>query len=588
MAQYEAGQLESGEDCCRTVLSKAPNCPQALHLMGLIMHQTGRFELAVESLREANAADPTDPDILTSLAASCLALGDVQQAMLCYQSVVELSPASASAWACLGLVQDRLDRFEEAAQSFRRAVSLNPEDPEFVRRLAAALCKSGALQEALGLLDKLLARNPGDFETYKDLGFVLTEIGQPERAVAMLQQALSIIPNSGPTLCNLGHFFFRNGDLRSAADSYRCAIERDPELVDAHRELGLVLYELGEFDESSECFRRVQEMEPASAAATFQLSRIHLLQGDFSRGWQEYGARWTSVGQRERREFSAPQWKGEPLGHARILLHAEQGLGDTMQFVRYVPFVSAMGAEILLEVQPELHRLLSGFNGAKQVLRRGEPLPDHKWHCPLLSLPLAFGTKHDSIPTNVPYLHADPINVSNWQRRLGGDSVRVGLCWSGNPKHPRDFWRSIPLELFAPLMRIENATFYSLQKGAAAEQIARLKSKVEIDDLGPELTDFEDTAAVIANLDVVISVDTSIAHLAGGMGKPVWVLLHRAPDWRWLLERETSPWYPTARLFRQRTPGKWKEVLSRVESELRQLASSLPRAVSTESSAGTQ
>ncbi len=295
-------------------------------------------------------------------------------------------------------------------------------------------------------------------------------------------------------------------------------------------------------------------------------------EGNFPLGWSEHEYRWSTPHfLRDRRKLTQPLWRGEPLEGSRILLHAEQGLGDTLQFVRYVPLVAARGGNVVLEVQTRLHRLLAQTPGAGEVIHRGDALPEFDWQCPLLSLPWAFATALNSIPAKIPYVHPDPAQVAAWGQRLAGDSLRIGLVWGGSPTFPHERWRSIPLAHLAPLTKLGGTTFYSLQMGPQTSQVKQLGSRVRIIDLQDEQEDFADTAAIIANLDLVISIDTSVAHLAGAMGKPVWVLLHKSPDWRWLLEREDSPWYPTARLFRQSTLGNWQDVVARVEQNLREL-----------------
>jgi len=271
----------------------------------------------------------------------------------------------------------------------------------------------------------------------------------------------------------------------------------------------------------------------------------------------------------DERRLTQRRWKGEPLDEARILLYAEQGLGDTLQFVRYVPLVAARNGQVLLEVQPALRRLLSKVDGAFEVISRGADLPEFTWQCPLLSLPLAFATEVSTIPAQVPYITPDPAEVEAWRPRLQGEKRRIGVAWGGNPEHHRDRLRSIPLAQLAPLLDLPGTTFYSLQVGAGAEQTKQLPPGARLIDLTASLKDFADTAALVAHLDLVISVDSSVAHLAGAMAKPVWVLLNKGPDWRWLLDREDSPWYPTARLFRQATAGDWRDVVGRVEAELR-------------------
>jgi len=282
-----------------------------------------------------------------------------------------------------------------------------------------------------------------------------------------------------------------------------------------------------------------------------------------------------------RRDFSQPQWLGQPLAGTRILLHAEQGLGDTLQFIRYVPMVASRGAKVILEVSSELRRLVETTLGSiAQIVTRGSRLPDFDCQSPLLSLPFVFQTAQTSIPGSVPYLQADPQLTREFAQQFtaagNNNGLRVGLVWSGSPRHTRDPQRSIPLPQLCALTEIPGATLYSLQKGPAAKDLLNMPIDMNLVDLSGYLNDFAETAAAIANLDLVVTVDTAVAHLAGALGKPVWILLTRNPDWRWLLDREDSPWYPTARLFRQNVGGDWSSVVDRVHNELQQLVSSRP------------
>jgi tetratricopeptide (TPR) repeat protein len=527
-------------------------------------------------IRAALALDPDDPDTLNSLADSYLGQGELQQAIDYLRRVVELCPASAEAYHRLGQVQEKNAEWETATDSYRRALALRPDSPQYHSNLARVLRTRGTLEEAVMFLQRAAALDPNRYETYNELGLVLTDLGQFGAALETLRHALALRPDSAEAVHSLGYFFERKGDLPSAADSYRCASKLDPKMVGAHLRLGIVRLKLGDPAEGLECFQRARALDPNSAEVTFSLGLIHLLQGNLSLGWSEYESRLRiSDGLRNQRRFPQPQWEGEPLEGARILLYAEQGFGDAMQFVRYVPLVTARGGQVLLEVLPRLRRLLSRTEGAWQVITCGETPPEFSYQCPLLSLPLAFGTELSTIPAKVPYIYPDPAQVDTWRQRLQKDGLRVGLAWAGSPKHSRDSWRSIPLAQLAPLLNIPGTTFCSLQMGPGAEQVKQMGPNARLIDLQDEQEDFADTAAIVANLDLVISVDTSVAHLAGAMGKPLWVILSNAPDWRWFLEREDSPWYPTARLFRQSTHGSWRDVVDRLERELQQLVASL-------------
>jgi Flp pilus assembly protein TadD len=513
-----------------------------------------------------------DAETLNSLAKTCLDRGAIQVAHRCYQRLAELLPQSAKAHLRLGTALEWLGDWEAAAAEYRRALELQPDSPDVHGSLARLQCKQGASGEAIESCRRALALDPRRHEIYNLLGYALVNIGKYGAAVEVYRRALLLKPGSAYTVYGLGYLFERQGDVASAAESYRLVLKLDPRLVDAHLHLGIIHFLQGDLGKAVECFERVRELAPDNTEALTFLGHIHLLQGNFPLGWSEHEYRW-STGHflRDRRKFFQPLWKGEPLEGLRILLHAEQGLGDTLQFVRYVPLVAARGANVVLEVQPRLHRLLAITPGAEEVIRRGEVLSEVDWQCPLMSLPFALGTDLNSIPSKIPYVHPDPVLAAAWAKRLAGNSLRIGLVWGGSPAFPHERWRSIPLELLAPMTAIEGATFYSLQMGPSASQVRQLGPRVHIVDLQDEQEDFADTAAIVANLGLVISIDTSVAHLAGAMGKPVWVLLHKSPDWRWLLDREDSPWYPTARLFRQSKLGDWQDVVARVEAELREL-----------------
>jgi hypothetical protein len=375
---------------------------------------------------------------------------------------------------------------------------------------------------------------------------VLNELGRPAEAEGVLRAALEAQPGSPGVLNNLGIALFAQGRLSKAEASYREALGRRPDFADAHNNLGIVLLAAGRFEE----------------------------------GWEEHEWRWKARHMAGgARGFSAPLWSGEVLGEGGVLLlHAEQGLGDTLQFCRYAPLAAAR-ARVVLEVQAPLARLLSSLPGVSQVIARGEALPAFDAQAPLLSLPRAFGTTIETVPARVPYLAADPDQAAAWGRRLAAlPGLKVGLCWAGEPRagFPElaaiDARRSISLAALAPLAKVAGVSFVSLQKGAPAAQAADPPPPMALFDYTAELADFADTAALVENLDLVISVDTSVAHLAGAMARPVWLLNRFDTCWRWLLDRQDSPWYPTLRLFRQTTPGDWTSVIADLRQALHTLA----------------
>ena len=573
IAHHQAGRRRQAEACYRRSLKSDPCCPPALHLLGLLAYQGGQFQESVRLLEEALALNPDDPDTLNSLADAHIGQGQIQAARHCFQRVAELCPQSAEAHHRLGKAQERLGEWAAATASYQRALALRPNSPDLHGSLASMQDKQGAFADAVESCHRALALDPTKHEILTQLGNAFTDLGEYGKAVEALRRALSLKPDSARAVFGLGYFFERKGDLTSAVDCYRNALKFDPQLSDAYLHLGTAQLLQGRLNEAAACFDRVLEIAPDSAEAHSFLGIIHLKQGNFAQGLREYEDRWgTAYGIRFRRQFSQPLWKGEPLNRARILLYAEQGMGDTLQFVRYVPLVAARGGKVILEVQPRLHRLLALTPGAEEVICRDEPLPEFAWQCPMLSLPLAFATDLHTIPAKIPYVCPDPVQVGQWGERLPGDSLRIGLAWNGNPIHPNNRWRSVPLMQLARWLEIPGTTFYSLQMGLGTEEMGQSPPPLKLIDLASAQKDFADTAAIVANLDLVISVDTAVAHLAGAMGKPVWIILYKSPDWRWLLDREDSPWYPSARLFRQRTLGDWQDVVARVERELRELA----------------
>lgn len=577
LQHHRAGRWGPAEACYRRTLRGSPRSAQALCLLSLLAQQAGQQGKSLRWMEAALSlpAGEDDPGALHRLANAFLNQGQFEPARRCYQRLVELEPQSSRAHLHLGTALEGIGEWEAAARSYQCALSLEPGSPDIYASLGRLQSKQGAWAEAAHSCRQALALDARRHEIYNLLGYALINTGDLSAAVDAYRRALQLKPGSAYAIYGLGYLFERQGDLAAAAESYRLALKFDPRLADAYLHLGITHFLQGGFAQAVECFERVRELSPGSAEAQTFLGHIHLLEGRFVPGWSEHEFRWqTPHFQRGRRCFPQPQWRGEPLEGSRILLHAEQGLGDALQFVRYVPLVAARGGEVILEIPPPLYRLLAAMEGARKVVRRSAALPEADWHCPLLSLPLALGTDLHSIPAHIPYVFPDPALVEAWAKRLAKDTLRVGLVWAGSPAFAHERWRGIPLELLAPLTHLPGATFYSLQMGTAANQVKQLGDRLRIVDLQDEHPDFADTAAIVANLGLVISVDTSVAHLAGAMGKPVWILLHKSPDWRWLLDRDDSPWYPTARLFRQSALGEWGGVVARVEEALHSVIAS--------------
>jgi hypothetical protein len=411
-----------------------------------------------------------------------------------------------------------------------------------LKERAAALTRAKQYEAALATYRIVLAQAPDDIGALNECGGLQARLGRPDAALAFYQRALDRAPKSATLLINKG--------------TALCALTR--------------------YHEALASFCAAMAIEPDRAEAHYNAGLVRLRLGDFENGWRDYEWRWRKADWADkRRNFTAPLWLGaEPIEGKTILLHAEQGLGDTIHFARYVPLVARRGANVVLECQPELKNLLRDIDGAAQVIARGEVLPAFDRHCPLLSLPLAFAGALSTLPANVPYLRPPAERTAKWRARMPADGrLRVGVCWAGGSAHLNDRNRSIPLERFAALLSVSGVEFVSLQKDVGEAQAAILHQHGVV-ALGQEFSDFADTAAVVAMLDLVISVDTSVAHLAGAMGKAVALLLPFAPDWRWMLDRTDTSWYPTARLYRQAAIGDWDGPLTRLCQELLEVARS--------------
>jgi len=391
-----------------------------------------------------------------------------------------------------------------------------------------------------------------------------------EQALAAFEAILAKMPAHLGVLNGVGGVLTRLGRPESALPYYDRALAAAPRTVELHVNKGTALVALTRFEEAMRCFLAAIAIEPGRAEAHYNAGLVRLRLGDFAVGWREFEWRWRKTDWADkRRDFAAAFWLGdEPIKGKTILLHAEQGFGDTIQFVRYAPLVAGRGATVVLECQPELKNLLGSAEGAAAVLARGEALPPFDIHCPLMSLPLAFATELETVPARIPYLRARQDRVAMWRARLPANGrLRVGLCWAGAAAHLNDRNRSIPLDRMVPVLAVSGLDFVSLQKDVNETQAEILRNH-GVTQLGQQFTDFADTAAILATLDLVVTVDTSIAHLAGAMGKAVALLLPFAPDFRWLLDRSDSPWYPTMRLFRQTTIGGWDHALELLRQEL--------------------
>lgn len=456
----------------------------------------------------------------------------------------------------------------EAERIYRQILALDPRHADSLHLLGVIAFHAGRPDAARELIQRAIAVNPSAPEYHSNLGNVLKESGNTEDAIASYRRALALRPGFADAHFNLGNAYLKDERLAQAVECYQASLRMRREYSPAWANLGNALRSLGRIREALECYEHVPGHAPEFAEARWNRVIALLLSGDMARGWEEYECRWNlERAKPRRRNFSQPLWDGSDLAGRTVLLHAEQGFGDTIQFMRYAPMVKARGGCVLVECPPPLQKMLEKVKGITRVVAAGEPLPDFDLQIPLLSLPRIFRTTLESVPASIPYLRADPALARKWKQKFAPKqtSFKVGLTWAGGTSDPK---RDCALSMLAPLAGTPGVVFCSLQKGEAAAQAANPPAGMTLLDFAAELSDFADTAALISQLDLVISIDTAVAHLAGAMGKPVWTLLRFAPDWRWLLGREDSPWYPTMRLFRQPEPGAWFEAVARLAAEL--------------------
>ncbi|HWK47915.1 MAG TPA: tetratricopeptide repeat-containing glycosyltransferase family protein [Stellaceae bacterium] len=547
-AHHQAGRLPEAEACYRQILAIDPHHADGLHLLGVIALQVGRCEQAVELIGHA----------------------------------IKRQPRLAHYHSNLGNAFAALGRYEEAATSCREARRLNPNFPTAHNNLANVLQSLGRLDEAEASCRAALTLNPAYPEAHNSLGYILHEAGRNAEAEMSCREALRLRPGFVEAHNNLGNALRDLGHAAEAEASYATALALRPDYVEAHYNRGNAFAALGQLDAAERASREALRLRPDYVRCHIALGMHLLLAGRLDEGWPEYEWRWrsSSDGFTGPRDFAQPRWKGERLEGRVLLLHAEQGFGDTLQFCRYASLAATRaGGRIVLEVPRPLARLTATLPGVDQVVVEGDALPPFDLHCPLLSLPDIFGTTLDTIPALSPYLAADPAQTARWRARLETlPGLRVGLVWAGNPRRSQpsataiDRRRSLTLSHLAPLGGIDGISFVSLQKGDGASQRIDLPTGMSLHDWTHELHDFADTAALIEGLDLVIGVDTAVIHLAGALGKPIWLLNRFDTCWRWLLGRDDSPWYPSLRQFRQPRMGDWTSVLADVRIALDRVA----------------
>ncbi|HSY04405.1 MAG TPA: tetratricopeptide repeat protein [Steroidobacteraceae bacterium] len=560
----------------------APDDARVHNDLGAALQQLGRSAEALQHFERALTLQPRYADAYHNRSLVEMSLGRYAQALLSVERALEMRPGHAALLAGRGNALLALGRGREALASYEESLALAPADVRVHHQRGLALLTLERYGEALASFERALALAGDDFAVHFHRGVALALLERHEEAVVSFDRALALNPRVAQALNNRGVELGHLARPAEALADFTAAVLQQPDYTDAYANAANTLMGLAHFSEALDNLARALAIDPGHAPSLWSKALIKLAHGEFQEGWPLYEARLRVAYLRpyQQRSFAVPRWSGsEPLAGKTILIHAEQGLGDTLQFCRYIPLLEARGAQVVFEVPAALMKLMRSFAMRGVLLAAGEPLPDLDCHCPLLSLPLAFRTAVDTIPGGVPYVAAAPQARDEWRARLRALSgLKIGLNWQGHVGSEKQPWirgRSFALSSAAPLARLAGVSLVSLQKGPAAEQRIRvefggaLAQLTDPLDTGPEA--IVETAALMQALDLVVTSDTSVAHLAGAVGVPVWVVLQAVPDWRWMLERSDSPWYPSMRLYRQRIAGDWGEVFERLTVDVEAL-----------------
>jgi Flp pilus assembly protein TadD len=536
LSHHKAGRLLEAEAGYRQILAANPRQATVLNYYGVLAIQNGQIELAAKLLRRAVAANPTDSNYHCNLGEALRQSGRLESAITSFKEAIRLNPMLAVAHNNLGIALAACKDFSQAIESYRRAIQIQPDYAE----------------------------------AHGNLGNALKESRRFDEAVAECRTAVSIKPQNAEFHNQLGAALAESGEIDEAVGEYKTAIHLDPRHADAHSNMGNALAAQGRVQDAVASCETAVRLRPDSVPAHWNFAVALLRAGDYQRGWAEHEWRLKSPVRGFGPRFTQPAWDGSALDGRTILLHAEQGFGDTIQFARFIKQIAMMGGQIILECPRELLRLLRDSAGVDRVIGRGDELPHFDVHAPLMSLPLIFGTLLETIPASVPYLGVSDALITRWKERLvesagGAPTIHVGLCCIGNAAHRYDRDRSIRFAEFAPLATA-GVTFHSLHTEPLSESVI---GQMRLVDHSRELIDFTETAALLANLDHVVSVDTAVAHLSGALGISTSVLLPAVPDWRWMMHRQDNAWYPTLRLYRQKRRGQWSDVMQRVARSLR-------------------
>jgi tetratricopeptide (TPR) repeat protein len=604
LQHHQAGRLALAEQLYQQALAADPNHPEALHLLGVLKHQTGESNVAIELISRSVQQAPTFAS-LSNLGEILRSRGQLADAVACLRRSIEMKSDWPDTYGNLGLALMDLRQFAQAEQAFSRAIQLAPQRPEMHVRLARAKLQQDDAFAAISAARRATELQPAMAEAWAVLALALSAALKHDQALESGRRAVELAPHAPEAHINFGIVQAAAGDKSAALTSYERAVALAPRHPIAHRNMAAALDMLGRYQEASAAITRALELNPNDLEGWLNLSSLrrrlrdhvgavaaaeHVLKmqpdhagahgnlglsllalGDYARGFKEYEWRWLCANFTTKpREFDRPAWNGSDPSGRTIFVHHEQGLGDMIQFARYVPMLAARGATIILEAPVLLRSLMNSLPGVQRVIAAGTRPPGFDLHVPLLSLPRIFGTTYNTIPADIPYLSASADRLNTWKQRLDalGGRMKVGLVWAGNPQHVDDAQRSMKPSHLADLAGLTDIVFVSLQKRDNPLASEALPAGLEVVDVSQDLNDFADTAAAMMHLDLTLTIDSATAHLAGALARTVWTLLAYAADWRWKDDGDSTPWYPTMRLFRQPSPGDWPAVIRSVRDAL--------------------
>ena len=549
------------------LLRRHPQLSAGYNSLGCALLAQNKPEAAINCFQKALQIDPRNVKVMCNLGGYLQRAGKTDEALVCFRSALHIEPGLREALNPMGVLLRENGHAAEAVEAHRAALGSGPNHVETLVQLGMALRYAGAYEDAAAQFRRVLVLQPGSEHATLGLANVLVEQGKLDEAKETLHSLPETNGMRAETFNTLGVILDRESRIDEACLSLRKAIDLKPDFYEAYNNLGLMYWNRRSIAEARELFEKSLHLHPNYAEARWNLALLQLITGEYQTGWKNYEARWHR--RSAPRSFDRPLWSGQPLAGKRILLHHEQGLGDTLQFLRFVPLVQQAGGQVILDVPERMIALAAALPRLLAVTAPGSRLPEFDLHCPLMSLPGLLGITLENLPAQ-PYLQ--PTAYARKQAQefpWTGCGLRVGLCWAGSNKNATNALRSIVPDDLAPLLGVKHVHFVSLQMEAQPQSA----TAASMQDCTAFMQDLDTTAALIEQLDLVISVDTMVAHLAGALGRPVWTLLPQAADWRWLLERSSSPWYPTMRLFRQKTPGDWAAVVAEVRAELKKLAS---------------